>query len=172
MGFCVESTRGQIFTTRNTIVHSRAFSVLSVASGGGSHVGAGGIAQSSESSESSVLGLVVLVGQTLDGLGGVVNLRAHLKNGSVGLGLRGGLSLLDTVGELVLHVEDEHTSVTFALLILLLSAGDAQVGVAGAGDLRFVVQVVQRVRIVGELLSVELNKVAVVFFGESPKQIG
>ena len=130
-----------------------------MASCGNSNVGAVGVAQSSESSQSSVLGFVVLVGQTLDGLGGMVNFTAYFNDGSVDLGLRVGLSLGDTVVKLVLDIEGEDTSVS--LFGLLFLSGNTKVGVGGGSNLRGAVQVVQRVGIVGELLSVELNKVTV-----------
>lgn len=130
-----------------------------MASYGRSHVGAVGVAQSSESSQSGVLGFVVLVGQSLDGLGGMVNFSTYFNDGSVNLGLRDSLSLGDTVVKLVLNIENEDTSVS--LFGLLFLEGNTEVGVGGGRNLRGAVQVVQRVGIVGELLSVELNKVTV-----------
>ena len=145
-------------------------SVLGITSRGGLDVGAARLGGGGKSSKSSVLGLVVLVGQALDSLGGVVNFSTDINDRSVNLRLRVGLSLSDTMIKLVLDVERENTSVTFLGLLLLES--NAQTVVGGLSDLGSVVQVIQRVRIVSELLLVELllDKESVVLFGEAPEK--
>ena len=87
---------------------------------------------SGEATESEVLGLLVLVGKTLDSLGSKVDVLGHVVGGNedTSLGL-GGSGLLGTPGLLVLGNEGEG-SLEF-LFGVLVGAGNADSGVGAAG---------------------------------------
>lgn len=118
---------------------------------------------SGEATESEVLGLLVLVGKTLDSLGSKVDVLGHVVGGDedTSLGL-GGSGLLGTPGLLVLGDEGEG-SLEF-LFGVLVGAGNADGGVGAAG----VVETGHGEGVVGPLVVVVLDKVGVVSLGKSP----
>ena len=118
---------------------------------------------SGEATESEVLGLLVLVGKTLDSLGSKVDVLGHVVGGNedTSLGL-GGYGLLGTQGLLVLGNEGEG-SLEF-LFGVFVGAGNADSGVGAAG----VVETGNGEGVVGPLVVVVLDKVGVVSLGKSP----
>lgn len=118
---------------------------------------------SSEATESEVLGLLVLVGKTLDSLSSKVDVLGHVVGGDedTSLGL-GGSGLLGTPGLLVLGDEGEG-SLEF-LFGVLVGAGNAEGGVSAAS----VVEAGHGEGVVGPLVVVVLDKVGVVSLGKSP----
>lgn len=124
---------------------------------------AGGSVGPGQTTESSILLLLVLEGKTLDGLGSEVDVLRHVACGDEDTGLGGGgSSLLGTVGQLVLGDQGEG-SLEF-LFGVLFRAGDAD----GAGGAAGVVEVGDGEGVVGPLVAVELDKVSTVSLGKSP----
>lgn len=130
----------------------------------GLDVGGHGRVETSELSESHSLGLVILEGESADGLGSVVDLRADgvLGVSKLALGLR--FSLGDSVVRLVLQVEGEHTLVSFLGLGFLGGARHAD----SVGRLGGVVEAGQVQGVAGERVAVALLHERVILLGKGP----
>jgi len=99
----------------------------------------------------------------LDNLGSSVDFLGKVNLGSRDVGLRlGGLGGLGAVTELVLQGEGENSSEI--LLGLLVVSSDTD-GACGAGS---VVEAGEGKRVVGPLVSVELNELSIGSLGKSP----
>lgn len=118
---------------------------------------------SGEATESQVLGLLVLVSEALNDLGGAVHVLGDVELGSEEAGLGGsGTLLLGTVNHLVLQEEGEGS------LDLLAVNGLDAANSDGGGSAGGVVEAGLGKGVVGERVTVELDEVRVVLLGESP----